>query len=444
MFSGDGESSIPLDLAPDLLGTVLSSLLLPGLFGYGVVAEAEQVEEDLRRAHTLIGEATSVFTLGPIREQLEHNVDVEAIGAAGTLMRLVSIALEDGYRQYVTEDGDLIRVSPVHRQRHRLEGGDLKNLLIDGALASAAIPGVFPPVVLQSRGMTFTSVDGGVRDVVPLNAAFDVIRHDLPEATYAILAISAGPAGQVNPLHLVGPRQPAPDFTDANFIELAARGVEIAIDEIHHNELSPLGSLPDDASVIYITPLFPVHDSMTIDPGLLQIAIAYGYMSAFDEIARPGLGREHSTAVLMTNWIAQARRRCWELERTATFDPLPSRRGGSSASRGVRPIPQWEEDVVRELRTLKRQIRDAVASRAEMFGPDSIPSSTDLSSARAGNLNSVDDWWQEFERHALPHGPERRRIVRTGNPFVRTYNPWQSLRLVDGGSVAPETPPAGI
>src|SRR5207247_8533205 len=58
---------------------------------------------------------------------------------------------------------------------------------------------------------------------------------------------------------------------------------DLYLDEIIRND----GSLPlgwGDRKVTVITPTIDTHDTMTIDPGLVSIAMHYGFMRAFDEV----------------------------------------------------------------------------------------------------------------------------------------------------------------
>src|SRR5207247_3945673 len=67
-------------------------------------------------------------------------------------------------------------------------------------------------------------------------------------------------------------------------LQVAERTVyDLFLDEIIRNDGSPpLGW--GDRKVTVITPTIETHDTMTIDPGLVSIAMHYGFMRAFDEV----------------------------------------------------------------------------------------------------------------------------------------------------------------
>lgn len=90
--------------------------------------------------------------------------------------------------------------------------------LRQGVLASAAIPGVFPPVILAGE----TYVDGDVRNVLP-------IREALRIGTDSAYAISAG-----SPFMEAAPAT----YGRASMVEIAARSVDILVDEVALDDLT--------------------------------------------------------------------------------------------------------------------------------------------------------------------------------------------------------------
>src|SRR5262249_604478 len=232
-----------------------------------------------------------------------------------------------------------------------------------------SIPCVFPPVMLGAEEY----VDGGVRWVLPLKAAlgFD---------SELIIAVNASPPG-------VGPA--AVYFANASLLDIAERSVTaILLWEVQerHLEVAKLEALQQKKRVWVVTPRISVHDTLSIDPGLIDINIGYGYMRAADTLsgdvksgfpfaafARPGpIGRptvpvipHGSSEAVAGTWVDEApnrqaadladaitlcRRHCWEIEHTA-FGAVPGELPFSKApSRGV-PDPN-ALDEVRLLKTL--------------------------------------------------------------------------------------------
>jgi predicted acylesterase/phospholipase RssA len=137
----------------------------------------------------------------------------------------------------------------------------LKVSVADGVLASAVMPGIFPPVRLGGEHY----VDGGVREILPLKAAADLGADTI----YGIAGSKSG----------IGYK---PVFDKSSLIEIVARSVtEIAINEVALNETHPdIGW--GGRTVRIIQPTFDLHDVTTIDPGLIRISMGYGYMRAAD------------------------------------------------------------------------------------------------------------------------------------------------------------------
>jgi hypothetical protein len=136
--------------------------------------------------------------------------------------------------------------------------------LVDGVLASAAVPGLFRPVRLGNE----TYVDGGVRELFPIQAAIDLGADTI----YGIIA-SAG-------------LMPRASFANATLMEILNRSLpNNAMDEIRFNETNPPGGW-GTRQVKIITPAFNVNpdEHLQIDPGLIGIAMAYGYMRAGDVV----------------------------------------------------------------------------------------------------------------------------------------------------------------
>ncbi len=136
--------------------------------------------------------------------------------------------------------------------------------LVDGVLASAAIPAIFRAI--QINGEHY--VDGGVREVLPIRAAVELGATQIlgVEASAPISPLSR-PLGQGSP----------------KLLDIATRAVmDILIDEVTHNEIHPVGK-GWGVPLRVIQPRFDVHDPTTIDPALIRITMDYGFMRAADE-----------------------------------------------------------------------------------------------------------------------------------------------------------------
>jgi hypothetical protein len=176
--------------------------------------------------------------------------------------------------------------------------------LAEGTLASASIPGVFRPVSLGGE----TYVDGGIREVLPLQAAVDLGADTI----YAVSASSPDllPASS--------------GFGSAGIFEIIGRSLtEITIHEIATTDFSvrpragePLPHIAD------IHPDVDIHGITTIDPGLIQINRDYGYMRAADVLDDVA---SQSRRYQLATEIALHRVGVWALENLHAGQPDPLR-----------------------------------------------------------------------------------------------------------------------
>jgi NTE family protein len=394
-------------------------------------------------------EVKSVFSLDPTRALIDKNLDPNAVASSGVELRLVVVSLDSGAIRYVTQAGRVIETNgqPVVRpnqsacQRERtahrnavaaedaasravsraapedrIEAiSELKKAkaeviqakaaldrclasapptttpvtvsLADGAIASSAIPCIFPPVVLGDEAY----VDGGIRWTLPLLAAVDLD----PDRIIAINAFTFGVP-------------PAPTvYRNANILEIGERavfGLELWETQERHLHAARLLAGERKQQVWVISPRLNVHDGLTVDPGLIDISIAYGYMCAADVTTtfpfsppttptldlpttrlggevRPGLLVRPTDEARSPSWvdsptdparavlaaaIARCRRECWELEHRAFrvalgAGPVPTR---PTAHAPANP----DATAFDQLRTLKIVLGLLVLARQQTGG----------------------------------------------------------------------------
>jgi predicted acylesterase/phospholipase RssA len=155
---------------------------------------------------------------------------------------------------------------------------------IDGALASAAIPGVFGPYELGAEHY----VDGGVREIVPVRAAVQL--------------------GATEVIAIVASTQNLPRAGykgSQNFAaNLLSSLTDITLKEVVDDDLSDprIGNV----KVTSIIPSFDVHDTAVVDPGLIDISMAYGFMRAADVIS-PLSDQDRHAATLLSDAVARVR-----------------------------------------------------------------------------------------------------------------------------------------
>jgi predicted acylesterase/phospholipase RssA len=316
--------------------------------------------------------ARSAYNLMPIRDLL-YDPDILDLGkiiASGIKIRLIMVGLSSGRLRYVDEAGRLF-----DRDGTQLAGDiDLREAVV----ASASEPVIFPPVMIGGEAC----VDGGIRDVVPMRSA-------VAAGATTIFAISASES-----LLSV-----ADSFEDANLLDIGVRSIlDVVFDEMIENDLS----LPANwgGSVTIIRPTLRTHDGLTIDPGLIRIWMAYGYMVAADETAvfaddGRRRGRELADA------ITTLRQEIWIIEVEAN---------GQIAPGEMAPIPEALDRV----REMKWRLFEMASERVRLGG--AIPSDAMV-------------WWKNWERHPW-------------EPYIDT--PWDRFISIAGERPAADPPPGDL
>jgi predicted acylesterase/phospholipase RssA len=287
----------------------------------------ESLLKDLPEVIKGLSQASSVFTLDPTRQKIKQHLDPGVVAKSGVELRLVTVSLDSGAIRYVKQDGRVIEtdgrpvadpnpnVCKTERNAYNaaraareaaskaaddapkdkeathdfqvadaaaarakealdqcisasLAAGEATQLtvnVLDGAIASSSIPCVFPPTMLGDQAY----VDGGIRWTLPLLTAVDFD----PEL---IVAIITSPPGVPLADHA---------YRNATILDIAERavlGLELGETVERHLQAARLLAAERRQKVWVISPRVLVHSGFTIDPGLIDINIAYGYMCAAD------------------------------------------------------------------------------------------------------------------------------------------------------------------
>jgi phospholipase, patatin family len=210
-----------------------------------------------------------------------------------------------------------------------------------GVLASCSIPGVFRPVDLDGEHY----VDGGLRENVPAEMAIGHLGVTNP---YIITCSPQGAARES-------------DFGSRNMLDLVMRSVSILTDETERDEVA----YALNAGAVVIGPEISVHDSMTVDPGLLRINRDYGWMCSAEKHVTSSPD-EHE----LVKDAVRTRVRGWELEQAWLK---------GEASR----------DDMDEMQHLKDHLRDIAARLPRDLAPDGVKT-----------------WGRVLEGHGHPQAPE--------------------------------------
>ena len=298
---------------------------------------------------------SSVLNLEPLADAMRHGtddgiraVDPTLIAQPGLELRLAVTALRAGVLRFVTGDGTIVE-SDARTPAPGAAAGPVD--VIDGAIASASVPMVFPPHPLADDDY----VDGGVIEIIPVRAAAQL------GATRIIAVVAV-------PLDL--PRDER-DYAaaPAGYIGLRAMGM-IGIADRQHANLRV--ALPDGVTLTTIDPVIDVVGLFEVEPGLLRINKDYGWLRAADVLAEGDRAIVADVAEC-THAVIEARREAWRLEE-------------SLWATGTRQDPN-AAGTLALVREEKERVRELVDRRKQLGFP--VP-------------DGCEAWWSEYEAHTAP------------------------------------------
>jgi predicted acylesterase/phospholipase RssA len=296
---------------------------------------------------------SSVLNLEPLSEALRQGsnegvraVDPALIARPGLRLRLAVTALRAGVVRYVTEDGTIVQADARTPAPDEAAG---PVDLIDGAIASASVPMIFPPHPMAGDDY----VDGGVVEIIPVRAAVEL-------GATRIFAVVAVPLS-------VPPDERDYTRAPAGYIGLRSMGM-IGVAE---RQISNLGIvLPAGSTLTVIDPVVDVVGLFEIQPGLLRINKDYGWLRAADVLAEgdPDLLADIAAG---THELIEARCEAWRLEESLW-----------AAER--KRDPDSEAGSLALVREQKERVRHLVERRKHLGFP--VP-------------DDCEAWWTEYEGH---------------------------------------------
>lgn len=324
----------------------------------------------------LIDSGNSLFVIDPVRARLDANVDPGRVANSGITLRIAVVDLNSGRARYVNERGkfiDNIQVMP----------------LLDAVQASASIPLAFPPVV-NGAG---TFADGGVRENLPMAIA------DLAGASTMICVVPS-PTGM----------QPK-DYSTAKIFPIVSRTIEAIMDEQQLNDFKPHRGFACPTKII--APSFEVHNLFTIDPGLIQINMDYGYMRAFDVMQTDDSIRFQ--LIDKSDEITKLRLAIWGLLEHHAEGKAMAEEAWKLKNVGLQRIyDAYELAMVRQRKT---ELRALFAQRQQIAG------------RRECNPTGIERAWQQWERHSW-------------TPCINT--PWDASTIHRGPPLQAVPPPPAL
>jgi hypothetical protein len=231
------------------------------------------------------------------------------------------------------------------------------------------------------------------------------------EQIFAIVP-SPGPVGPyASPLPAlsdVGPILPSGfgSFDSATLFDILVRSA----DNIASTAIQEYSLKVGTPGLVVIRPAFEVHDVLTIDPGLISINMAYGYMRAGEvSVLGSGFGDSATNEYAQGNQlspisdqIAQLRRQVWFLECVVNDSPS----GGVRLMPMPFPQPEFPLDttlaLMLQIRRWKLAIRDLVCQYTQTpgFVPGLLPT-PDFRGSQTLVAHVFSSWWLDWEPHGF-------------------------------------------
>ena len=286
-----------------------------------VAAVARRVPSAARAHHHNSEARRAVLNLDPFEAAIRGRaaggiaeVHPDLIDRPGLDLRMAVTAIRARETRYVCGDGTLVGAD-AHTPFPDATGFDV----IDGAIASASVPGIFPSRLLGADH----HVDGGCLQNIPLRAAAQLGA----ERIYTVVAV---PISQ--------PHHEAPLWVAEELGYLSTQAENLAT------------PLPDGTTHTIIRPTIDVVGTFEVHPGLMKIDIDYGRLRAEEALADLDEG-VLPIVTTASDTITLQRDRAWHIEHAAIVE------GGLSPAQ------------LRELRRTKDAVHSAVVARSALGFP---------------------------------------------------------------------------
>lgn len=219
-----------------------------------LIARIPKLRRDLREHDT------SILDNQPLRRYIAEFVESAFPPDHPVRLRITLCDLRTGSAHYLTEQGQVVGTdgrSPISPAGARVD-------IVDGVLASIALPGVYDPVRLAGRDY----IDGGVRQFVPLE-----------------ISIAAGATRTYTVLNIpLAARDDVRDWSGAHFLATFQRAqVEFTLHEIQIANLRPenLSGIENTT----IAPTVRLVGRLDFNPDAGALAAEYGYIRAAEVLA---------------------------------------------------------------------------------------------------------------------------------------------------------------
>lgn len=405
-------------------------------------------------ADTAIG-TSALYSAKLLRKRLEEREDTLTKAVEQKIaFCLYATNVETGQKTCFTNNTDLVGTQgdTYYVQCHS------PDMLVEAALASAAVPAIFPPVAVEfphDEECGTYYMDGGTREMVPVKGAVACKADEiyavlcfprfakekngtLVQQKYAWLDVKDAEGNVVSSdwctssLLDVQPedwvrnnRNWNPMGEECDVLDVGNRAVSILLDEMTKDDLIPTdatGNIAKDAAgkpidVTVIDPLIPVHGWTKLNIGLLKINADQGYMRAFDVICASNDTAIEEQCEELTAAITARRVRIWALEHHLIE---------AVSELGVQNV-----DTVREkflsIRQMKRDLKKCIDRRMDIVGHSPL-SADDKKRSLPDDYVSMYMCWE-------PHNwSVKEEEKRENPPKPLRSTPWHKLDLREFGS----------
>ena len=409
---GGGPFEFQIDATTKNAAIILTPVILtalPLIIGMAVMALAlnfieDEVEKKAKKAKKigeLLKAAPSIYSLSPLDKLLRDSVNFG--GLWSHRLRLCTVRLQDGVPCYITEAGKLLigsasESSAALQDEWTLQGTISHPAVLSGALASAAVPAMFPAVQLRESAYNAAHfVDGGVREMFPLHGAQEL-------GVSEILSIGCSPL-ELTEWNLTAAVPAAAVATP--------RSLDIVLNEVVRTDMAEMDRHPEISTKL-IVPFQNVHDSFLVNQALIRANMEYGYMLAHLHFKGEELGLANTFLAWITiETITELRHEVIadEIEVAVISRPRLQAELVDLAEEIFELITKenvkfevpfklgFKPDLLNRIRENKRKIRDLTETLFALLGEstEGLPIAFDANA-------SIHDWWQEWEMKQYPLG----------------------------------------
>jgi predicted acylesterase/phospholipase RssA len=393
---------------------------------------------------TAVREST-LYTADKLKQRMLDKIDdIEKALDPRIVFCLYATNVETGEKTCFTNNEQLVGTHDHTRyvQCHS------SSLLVQAALASAAVPVMFPPVKVCGS----YHIDGAVREIVPVKGAIECGADDI----YAILCLPRfenrrkhalldvkGEEGEnvstdwstsnlldVRPEDwVVNNRNWDPKSDECDVLDIANRTAAILLDEMTEGNLGATDKTGKKPKLTVIDPLIPVHGWTQLNIGLLKINADQGYMRAFDVLCAESTPI-YEKCERLTAVITLRRIKIWALEHqlikdwSEVKDKSHSAVNAPSVSCVLHHCCENVVDtkILRDIRQMKKELKECIDRRRDIVERSSL-SADDKKRCLPDDYACMYMCWEPHNWRV--EGEEETPLIP---------NPWHKLDLGELGS----------